>query len=125
MAELGPPDTGSLRGDVRAFLDDAQHALALPLVRAIATDLLSEAGRNPDLAAALIANVRDPRRERAARVIRQAIIRGELRAQVDVELALDFLAGPLYWRVAVVMTPTDDSYLDRLTAAIAAAIEAA
>jgi AcrR family transcriptional regulator len=121
--ELGPPDTGSLRGDIRAFLEDARQALAHPLVRAIAPDLLSEANRNPDLAQALIASVRDPRRIRAAQVIHQAIERGELRAHADVELALDFLAGPLYWRAAVVMTPSDETYLDRLTTAIAAAIE--
>jgi hypothetical protein len=38
---------------------------------------------------------------------------------------LDFLAGPLYWRLAVVATATDNCYLARLTGAIAAAIEAA
>jgi hypothetical protein len=30
-------------------------------------------------------------------------------------LALDVLAGPLYWRLAVVQTPEGDQYVERLT----------
>ncbi|MFJ1709944.1 hypothetical protein [Kitasatospora sp. NPDC088346] len=43
---------------------------------------------------------------------------------MDRELALDFLAGPLYWRLAVVHTPTGPDYLDRLTDKLLAAFAA-
>jgi hypothetical protein len=39
-------------------------------------------------------------------------------------LALDVLAGPLYWRLAVVQTPEGDQY-ERLTRVVVAGIKAA
>jgi hypothetical protein len=69
--------------------------------------------------------VRDPRRARAGDLIRRAINRGELPNEVDVETAVDLLAGPLYWRITVVRTPTDLAYIDRLTQIVVAGIKAA
>jgi Tetracyclin repressor-like, C-terminal domain len=48
--------------------------------------------------------------------------RGELSADSDLEMCMDILAGPLYWRLAVVRTPTRDDYLDQLTDRILAAL---
>jgi Tetracyclin repressor-like, C-terminal domain len=52
--------------------------------------------------------VRDPRRTRAAAIIRRAIERGEVADTLNPDLALDVLAGPLYWRLAVVHQPLND-----------------
>ena len=43
-------------------------------------------------------------------------------ADSDLEMCMDFLAGPLYWRLAVVHTQTGEDYLDRLTDRILAAL---
>src|SRR6202035_1075176 len=99
-AHLDMPDTGSLEGDVMAFLRAEYAVLNDPLAKAIIPDLLSEANRNPDLAEALLRAVRDPRRTRAAAIIRRAIERGEGADTLNPDLALDVLAGPLYWRLA-------------------------
>jgi len=107
-AHLDMPDTGSLEGDVIAFLRAEYAVLTDPLAKAIIPDLLSEANRNPDLAEALLATVRDPRRTRAAAIIRRAIERGEVADTLNPDLALDVLAGPLYWRLAVVHQPLND-----------------
>jgi hypothetical protein len=40
-------------------------------------------------------------------------------------LALDVLAGPLYWRLAVIQTPEGDQYVERLTRVVVAGIKAA
>lgn len=118
------PDTGTLRGDVRGFLSDASDALEHPLAARIIPDLLAEAARNPELADVLLAGVRDPRRAKAAAMVRRAIDRGELPGDTDVERALDFLAGPLYWRLCLIRTPTGSDYLDRLADQITAAMRA-
>ncbi|MFI9273522.1 TetR-like C-terminal domain-containing protein [Kitasatospora sp. NPDC052896] len=120
----GVTDTGTLRGDVLAFLSEAAGALRHRLPSKIIPDLLAESGRNPELAQALLAAVRDPRRTRATHLLERAIERGELPADVDRELALDLLAGPLYWRLAVVRTPTGPDYLERLTDKLLAAFVA-
>ncbi|MEU9979363.1 TetR-like C-terminal domain-containing protein [Streptomyces sp. NPDC051014] len=119
-----PADTGTLRGDVLAFLTQTADALRQPLPSRIVPDLLAECTRNPELSKALSTAVRDTRRNKATHMLEQAVARGELSADVDRALALDLLAGPLYWRLVVVHTPTTTDYLDRLTDKIIAAIEA-
>jgi AcrR family transcriptional regulator len=119
-------DTGSLIGDVRAFLHEAYNGLRLPAVRAILPDLFAEGSRRRDeLGEDLLATVRDPRRARAAEMIERAVERGELDRSVDVETAMDMLAGPLYWRLAVIQTPEGDEYVERLTRVVVAGIKAA
>ena len=55
-------DTGSLVGDVRAFLQEAYDGLRAPMVGAILPDLFAEGSRNRELGEDLLAAVRDPRR---------------------------------------------------------------
>ncbi|WP_042388460.1 TetR-like C-terminal domain-containing protein [Streptacidiphilus melanogenes] len=119
-----PPDTGTLRGDVLAFLTGVADALRNPLASKIIPDLLAESARNPELQQALFTAVRDTRRSKATRMLEQAVERGELPADTDLELALDLLAGPLYWRLAVLHAPTAPDYLHRLTDKLLAAIAA-
>src|SRR3984893_7288475 len=121
-AHLDMPDTGRLRGDVIAFLRAEYAVLTDPLAKAIIPDLLSEANRNPDLAAALLATVRDPRRTRAAAIIRRAIERGEVADTLNPDLALDVLAGPLYWRLTVVHQPINDEELVQLAELVMGAL---
>lgn len=122
VAAIDVPDTGSLRGDIRQYLDNACEAVAHPLARHIIPDLLAEATRNPALADALVPTLRTPRRAKAAVLFQRAVKRGELAADSDLEMCMDFLAGPLYWRLAVVHTQTGEDYLDRLTDRILAAL---
>jgi AcrR family transcriptional regulator len=107
-------DTGTLRGDLRAFLQDAIDALSHPQARRIVPDLLAETMRDTELAEAFAESVREPRRHNAAQLLRRAAGRGELPEDFDLEVGLDLLAGPLYWRVAVVQLPTQEHYVERL-----------
>ena len=122
---LPTPDTGSLLGDVRALLDVSARALRHPVAAQIIPDLLAEAARSPELGAALRTALREAQGGIAGAIIRQAAARGELSAGTDPELALDLLAGPLYWRLSVV---ADRAYtaaqLDALAAAVTAALRA-
>jgi len=124
VAAIEAPDTGSLHGDVREFLANARAALAHPLARSIVPDLLAEAHRNTELADALLSTVRDPRRAKAGSLVERAIARGELPADTDVDLCLDLLAGPLYWRLTAINTDPGPDYLDRLTDKLVAAFHA-
>lgn len=116
--------TDSLRGDVSAFLTAVDAGLRHPLVSRIVPDLLVEAHRSSELAQTLY-ELRDTRRARATAIMDRAIARGELSADTDREMAADLLIAPLYWRLAMVRTPTDPGYLDRLTTVVLAAIAAA
>jgi hypothetical protein len=65
----------------------------------IMPDLLAEAKRNGELADALTARLGITRREYGHAVLEEARRRGELAADVDVEYALDLMAGPICWRI--------------------------
>lgn len=124
VTAIAVPDTGNLRDDVKQYLENASQALEHPLARTIIPDLFAEAARNPVLIAELSSEVRDPRRERAATVVRRGIARGELAPDTDLELAMDLLAGPLYWRLTIIRSPREEDYFDRLADKIVAAMKA-
>lgn len=107
--------TGSLHDDVLAFLSATRLALEHPWVAPIILDLASEAARNPQLAQALRTTIAEPRRGRVAELLLLAIHRGELAPDVDADLALDFLAGPLAVRILVTRMSTGTEYLEQLT----------
>lgn len=110
------PDTGSLEGDVRAFLEDAYKLLRRPLVRRILPDLHAEMRRSAPLAKAIRANLQAERRAMGEALVRRAIARGELSASIDIDLALDLPGALLYWRLIVTGMDTPPRYLDDLLA---------
>ena len=119
-----PPDTGSLRGDLRVMLGVASIALRHPLALQIVPDLLAEAARNPEIAETLEKALRETQLGFSVAVLQKAVDRGELPADTDVHLALDLAIGPLYWRLAVVRTKLPKGYLDDLADRVAAALTA-
>lgn len=118
VAAIEVPDTGTLRGDIRAYLENGRAALTHRLARTIIPDLLAEVARDPDYGATMAPQIREPRRLKAAQLFERARQRGEIADGADIELALDMLGGALYWRQSVMQLNADDDYLDRLTAAI-------
>lgn len=122
LAEI--PDTGSLRGDLVETLRAVHNWLAHPRFAAILSDLTAEAARNPALAAAITATIGEPRRALGAATFRRAIDRGELVADLDLELALDLAAAPIYWRLTVRRAPIEPGYLDQLAEYILRALDA-
>lgn len=115
------PDTGSLEGDVLALLRSFRRVLRHPLVRRIVPDIQAERGRSGELEAVL-APFTATRRARGITLIERAVSRGELRPAIDIELALDLLAAPIYWRMIIVRGAADAGYLDRSTNALMAAL---
>jgi AcrR family transcriptional regulator len=124
LKDTPAPDTGSLRGDLRALLEWTAQALQHPLASQIVPDLLAEAARNTDMARTLQATLGQIQERAGAAVVRAAVERGELPPGTDARHALDVVVGPLYWRLAVVRVPLPPGYLDRLAQTSAAALAA-
>lgn len=112
------PDTGSLRADIRESVEALRLWLDHPLFSRILPDLVAESGRDPELAELHTKMIGVPRRERAAAIFARARERGEVADDADIELAMDLLAGPVYWRSAVRAQRVDGAYLDAVTDAI-------
>ncbi|MET0236522.1 MAG: TetR/AcrR family transcriptional regulator [Kibdelosporangium sp.] len=120
LSEISVPaarteNTGSLRGDLRATLQAIHEWLAHPRIAMILPDLTAEAVRNPVLARAIETTIGRPRRALGAATLRRAIDRGELPAGTNLELALDLVAAPVYWRLSMRHVPIEPGYLDDLT----------
>lgn len=85
-----------------------------PIASRVISWLVAEARRSAELSEAFFARYRDPRREAGEALLRRAVERGELPPDVDIELALDLLAGPLYLRAGVASGSQDRAYGERL-----------
>ncbi|MFF7651394.1 TetR/AcrR family transcriptional regulator [Streptomyces sp. NPDC007983] len=124
VAMVDLPDSGSLRGDVLAALRAVTDWLTHPRFSRIIPDLIAEARRDEALSRALADSIGGPRRARAAALLDRAIARDELPPDTDRELALDLLAAPVYWRIAVRGVPPEPGYLERTADLVVHALSA-
>ena len=107
------PDTGSLRADLIAFAQAVVTNITAPdyeaIVRAVASDARTEG--------ALGDASRGFWRERfqlARIIVLRGIERGEIGADVDPNLLLESLVGPLYLRLLITREPLDDAFIETL-----------
>jgi AcrR family transcriptional regulator len=122
---LPAPETGSLEGDLRVLYEVTSRALRHPVASQIIPDLQAEAARNPEIAEAMQKALRDGQEGVALKIVAAATQRGEVRGDLDDELALDLISGPLYWRSVVIRSPKlPKGYLGALARATAEAIKA-
>lgn len=112
---VATPDTGDLRNDILLMLMQLRRLLRHRLVGRILPDLHAEMPRNLELAVAVRSTLQRNRRERAEEVFRRAITRGELPADLDLDLATDLLGSMIYWRMIVTRQPAGTAYLVNLT----------
>ncbi|MFI9162453.1 TetR/AcrR family transcriptional regulator [Kitasatospora aureofaciens] len=92
------PDTGDVVADLKAQMKAAARNLATSPVGEHYRALIGEAQHDPALAEALRERLIRPMMVRAAERIELAQQRGQIRADVDVELATELLYGPVYHR---------------------------
>ncbi|WP_172900355.1 TetR/AcrR family transcriptional regulator [Micromonospora echinospora] len=119
------PDTGTLQGDLEMLYMIMARALGHPLASQIIPDLLAEAARNPQMAQTLEAALRLNQRTVGGLLIDRAVQRGELPVGADPDAAIDFIVGPLYWRLAIARLPLDPAELPRMAAAVVEALRVA
>lgn len=117
-----PPDTGSFQGDVLALITQLAAVFDDPLAKRIVPAVAAEAGHDLELEKMLRDTVEGPRRQSYSVLLHRGIERGEIPGDCDVDLALDLLIGPLYWRLLVRRKTLDMASLERLAAALTAAV---
>jgi AcrR family transcriptional regulator len=100
VSELGEnpaADTGTLRGDLLSAVRTLWRAFRGPLGHALA-GLVADMAQDAALASTIRQRVLAPRRRSLREAVERARVRGELRIDLDVELLLDMLTGPFYFR---------------------------
>jgi AcrR family transcriptional regulator len=92
-------DTGNLHGDLLALIRPwVREIRRRPFGRVIAA-LITEAQSDPQFADAYRTHFVEPRREAMRAVFARATARGEVSADLDVEVALDLIYGAVYHRL--------------------------
>jgi hypothetical protein len=109
--------------DLEAYLLMLRRALRHRLVRKILPDLYAEASRGSELVSVL-RDLSVSRRQGGTSLIERAIARGELRAGIDRELAMDMIPASLYWGMIVTRRRITRVQLQRQVDALLAGLKA-
>jgi AcrR family transcriptional regulator len=100
VSELGDnpaADTGTLRGDLLSAVGTLWRAFRGPLGHAL-PGLVADMAQDAALASSIRQRVLAPRRRSMREAIERARARGEALNDLDLELLLDMLTGPFYFR---------------------------
>ncbi|MBB6123674.1 TetR/AcrR family transcriptional regulator [Sphingobium subterraneum] len=117
-------DRGSLRDDIKSYVEAGLRMMRRPLATRILPDLYAEMCRDTLLAKAIRDTVYARKRISIVALLDRAIQRGELSPGMDVDLAFDVIAGTLYWRVLVSRSNSDDTQVNAMADGFAAALKA-
>src|SRR5712671_6381821 len=98
--ELRFPNTGSVRSDMSIQMKHLVRVLRGRRGRIVAA-LIGGGQSDPELIAAFRERFMMPRRQEAYQTLRRGISRGELPADIDLDVALDTLYGSLYMRFLI------------------------
>ncbi|MCU1307266.1 MAG: transcriptional regulator [Acidobacteriaceae bacterium] len=107
------PDTGSLREDIRLQMKELCKVLTSRNGRVLRA-LLGGGQSDPELIEAFRSQWMEPRRVKGREILSKAVRSGEMRPDIDLDLALDALYGPIYLRFHVKHLPLDDLFVDQL-----------
>ncbi|MDR7279397.1 TetR/AcrR family transcriptional regulator [Catenuloplanes atrovinosus] len=111
---LRPPDTGELVTDLRLHLRGLAIFLTEHDAGAVFRALHGEAQHDAALAARLRTEHLSRQRELDRAPLERAVARGDLPPGTDLDLLVDTLVGPLYYRVLVTGDPVGADFTDRL-----------
>jgi AcrR family transcriptional regulator len=91
------PATGQLRTDLVELVSRLEAMLSDPPFSRVMAAFVDAAERDPTLTS-LLGKLTERRREPVRRVLAEARQRGEIPSSSDLELAVDLLAGPAFYR---------------------------
>src|SRR6204780_5362127 len=107
------PDTGSVRTDMSQQMRQLIKIFCSRRGR-IVSAILGGGQSDRDLITAFRERFLWPRRQEAYATLRSGILRGELRKDVDMDLLLDSLYGPIYMRFLIRHDSLTPDFVDRL-----------
>lgn len=110
MSRLPVPDTGSVMADMVIQAGNLAGFLTSREGKVIA-ELIGEGQFDGKLAEEYRARYFAPRRLDSKRILERGVQRGELQADLDLELCIDLIYGPLFYRLLVTGEPIDPSFI--------------
>lgn len=110
---MPPPDTGSVFEDVRVHATNLALFLASREGRVL-TQLIGEGQSDPGLAEACRSRYVEPRRLEAKGLMERGIERGEWKEGANLDLYVDLIYGPIFYRLLMLGDQPDEPYVREL-----------
>lgn len=111
------PDTGSLRGDLRAFLMAFAMFLSSPSGKA-AQALVGELPHEPELADAFRATFLRSQRDTLKRILERATARAEVSADAPKNMLIELTGAALTYRLMITGDPLDEAFVDKFLSTV-------
>jgi AcrR family transcriptional regulator len=111
---FSPPDHGDLGSDLRDHLRQIASFLTATDAGAVCRALAGQAQHDPAVASQFQAEFVAPQHERDREPFLRARRRGELSRAEDIDLAIDQLVGPIYYRVLIAGQGAPPEFTDAL-----------
>jgi AcrR family transcriptional regulator len=108
VSEITVPDTGSTRGDLLGLMRNAVEVYRGSVEAGVMPSLVDAMRADPELSRTVRGGFLARRRAAVRAVLERGVERGDLRNDLDFELALDVLAGPLFYRLLITGGPIDE-----------------
>ncbi len=112
------PDSGNVKTDLQVFLTQAFDSLTRESGEVV-RGLMSEALIDPDFAEAMHDIFITSRRSALRGILFKGIERGELASDVDIELIIDLIYGPMWYRLLNKHAPLNPRFAKQISEMIA------
>ncbi len=112
-ARLPIPDTGFVFSDILIHATNLARFLTSPEGKVI-TEIIGEGQADPGLAEAYRSRYVNPRRLEARQLLEQGVQRKELPEQLNIELSIDLIYGPIFYRLLLTGEKLDDTFIQDL-----------
>jgi AcrR family transcriptional regulator len=112
LPPVADPDTGTLRADLRAIVDDFAESWSSAWIDGL-MGLTADLHRDPDAELAF-RRMAEGRGEPLRKAVARAVERGEIGTPPDLSLVADLIEGPLMHRRMLGRQPLTPEYLDAI-----------
>ncbi|MGY4709614.1 TetR/AcrR family transcriptional regulator C-terminal ligand-binding domain-containing protein [Mycolicibacterium sp. CBM1] len=109
-----PPGSSSPEA-LRHHVRELNRILAEPPTGPLLRNVIAASASDGDITRAVLDQWITPRREAVAEILRNAAAAGEIPADTDIEVTVDALVSPPYYRLTLGMPPLDDAAVSSLT----------
>jgi len=119
-SDLDAPDTGSVAQDLTTIARELVPLYSQPATARLVAALVEHLAHSDELAEAVRASTVRERRRVTRLALERGIDRGEVRPDADLEVAIDLIAAPFYFRALITADPIDETFADNLVEAVLA-----
>ncbi|MQY50104.1 TetR family transcriptional regulator [Rhizobiales bacterium RZME27] len=107
------PDTGSINGDLTAYLSSVLAMLTTPGTKKLAQSIFAASIEGDDVVAVVLADFWQERFSGSYKMLDRAIGRGELPAMLDHAAIMDALVAPAWFRTFISRMPVGEEFQKR------------